>query len=342
MSEIKISGSYIDPRELFIAGIDTPPEGFDITRIAHLEDTVHNAESLDCDHMRGMIQSVEAHGVKTPVPVAVFRYGKSERLRVAIDGRSRVKAQREVNARLRKRGTDEKAIPLCPYIVDSDETTDLDPVIANEQRRVDGPIAKAQIAATMRKRHRSTEDILATVRACDGSPLTNRTLANYERLLKLPLELQAAVASGVMAATVGYELAKLPHEAALAAWRESGPKATVKDFKEAAASAPTNGTPPKPRTPSASTAGEGPTRRQLAALAERIRPVDPEKRGPRTPEEIETDARDTIVAAVLDWAAGALPTKRLAEVDEYIGGEAIKVMAPPTPKAPARIGKEVM
>jgi len=159
---------------------------------------------VDNDPLESLIASIEYKGVVEPL--IVWKDPETGDVCV-LDGRQRVKAAREANKRLRKRG---EPIKLVKAIVERGDPKALfaTMIVANEGRTDPTPTERAKLAQRLLEQG-YTEDVIAVILHC-----SNSAVKNYLALLDCPADVRKAVESGKLPATRAYELSKLePAEA---------------------------------------------------------------------------------------------------------------------------------
>lgn len=193
-AEGKFAGVLKRPETIMIVGLDVP-----VSTCEELADP----DRLDLERDPGfapLVESVYRHGIRTPVTVR--KIGEHV---LAVDGRRRIRAAREANARLEKEGEERRV--LCPCIPDKADGLEgsLDTlVIANEHRREDSVVARARKAQRLREAKRPEDEIAAQL------GVSKMTLSNWRALLQVEPKLLARVESGKIPVAVGYQLGKLP------------------------------------------------------------------------------------------------------------------------------------
>lgn len=175
----------IHPSHALIPGIDHCPE------VPGLEDPDRADGALDMH----LVNSIGLYGVQVPIVLALV-----DGHHVVVDGRQRVMAAREC-VRLGLTGIQ------LPYVLHDPSTSGASPevsmVLANEGRRVDGPMAKARKAAKLAAMGYDIADIATAMHVSRASA------HNYLGLVHdLIPEAQAMVDSGRLPAATAYTLAK--------------------------------------------------------------------------------------------------------------------------------------
>lgn len=148
------------------------------------------------------VASIREVGVK--IPVTVWRDPETG-ITCVVDGRGRVKACREANKLLVAAGLPARMVPAIVGKGDA-KTAMGTMVLANEGRKEPTAIGRAHMAKRLLESGYSEPEVGMLLH------VSRSGLRNYMSLLEMPLVVQKAVADGRVAATLGYELAKLPPE----------------------------------------------------------------------------------------------------------------------------------
>jgi ParB-like chromosome segregation protein Spo0J len=297
----KLGGGHCDPHDLIIVGLDDLPAGLNPNAVEDLADPERTKEAPN----EGLITSIMAHGVVTPVVVREHKlsgtYG-GKRVRVVVNGRQRVMATRLANKRLADK-RDDNAIRV-PYVLRDYGGADASGIVilANEHEKRNGPIARARDAQRLIARGKTREEVQSYFASRDGRPFSRGTLDNMLKLVSLPAATQAAIESGAMPLTVGYELATAPpavvESATAAAVAGNAPRA--EDVRASKGPKPQA----KPRAPRSGSTK--PTPSMLQTLLEKTTPTD------RDVEEGEVSESDYTAYAILTWITTG-DTEELAE-----------------------------
>lgn len=162
--------------------------------VADKDDPLYD-ERIELPLDERFVHNIMWRGVMQPVAIT-----KDKRV---VYGRQRVRGAIEANKRLKQQGKEPMRIKAEVYRGTND--TDLFGVIVseNEQRRDDGPLAKARKAQRMKQFHATDEEI------CAAFGVTKQTLRNWEALIDLPKTIQKAVDKHEINASSALQLAKL-------------------------------------------------------------------------------------------------------------------------------------
>lgn len=183
---------HYDPNEPKIIGLDTK-DGPD----HELYD-----ERIDLPVDESMVLNIMAIGVKEPI---VLRKGPEGRVEV-VDGRSRLRAAREANKRLKKLG--EEPLYVAGVFESGDEVHLQGVMISlNEIRRDDNTVVKA--TKCLRLLGRNGNDIKA---AAERFGVTTAAIKNWIKIGELTPKVKAAVAKGDISASAAAELHGLEKE----------------------------------------------------------------------------------------------------------------------------------
>lgn len=224
---------HLDPSKIVIVGLDDDdgPEH-------ELYD-----ERIKLPLSESMILSVMALGVQQTVRVSV-RNG----VPLVVDGRQRVRAAREANARLAAAGE-----PLLTVKVEGENYAKVSPerlmstmVALNEIRRDDDVLVKAAKADRMRARGIPDKDIAVAF------GVTTQTIGVWAKIAALAPETKKAVRDGELSAAAAAQLAGMPREeqkaklSELLADASSGVKPTVERARAKARPTADGDAPTKP------------------------------------------------------------------------------------------------
>jgi ParB family chromosome partitioning protein len=175
----------------------------DLVLVTDEKSPLYDARVLD-EPSEEMILNIMFYG---PIePVVTVKNTETGKYEVA-DGRTRVKACREANKRLKKRGGEPWLMPFLVKRTDAGGAVGL-MVTLNEQRRDDTPLNRAHKAAKMLE-HGKTEEEVAL-----AFGLSVSSVKNLIKLVDAPAAVRNAVQTGKITASEGYKLSKLePGEA---------------------------------------------------------------------------------------------------------------------------------
>lgn len=168
-----------------------------------------------------LVLSVMEHGIRQPV--VVRRNGPLFEVQ---DGRQRVRAAIEANARFKKNKSDQKVLVPLMMSKDDDQEAACIMVALNEIRTQDTPMVKA------RKAKRLLDQGVAEATAARQFGLSIPAFNQLLTLLDTDKSVQNAVDQGQVAVTAASKLAALPREEqkqAMEDLKASGKKATVKN-----------------------------------------------------------------------------------------------------------------
>lgn len=184
----RLNAFGLDPDEVVIVGLDDG-EGPD-----HPLYDERVALPLD----EALVRNIMVFGVIEPIVVR-----KNGTFVEVVDGRQRVRAAREANARLREQGSEPLAVPAVVKRGDSGQIMGI--MLSTFLRQDDTPIAKAQKVA----RYLDTGKSEAEAALVYG--VSAQTIRNWMALLELAPAVQAAVTAGQIGAVAALELRDLPH-----------------------------------------------------------------------------------------------------------------------------------
>lgn len=293
----RVNGAFDLPERILIVGVDPiPPEIAEA--VSHLEDP-----ERDFAPDPGLVSSIAAHGVRKHVPVMTFKLARAweapwgpvrsgDRVRVAIDGRQRIRATRLVNIKYK----DDYPRRVGYYVVNDSDL--MDPTIHNEFARVDSIMAKARKVKRLMGRGLSIPQIATGFGDGHGSIVSEATIRNWILLTTLTPAEQAAIDAGTMTPTEGYDLAR---------GRKNGKGSAPESEEEE------EGDDKPTRTPSK----RPPTPKKIRALLEALTPGT----------EDAFDPAIDAAGAVLRWVLGEEPDC----ADEFIQTAMTKGKAPAAP-----------
>ncbi len=205
-----------NPRELTIIGRDTKHK-----RGEHPLWDERAAREVD----EAMVCNIMVYGVIEPV--TVVRDGDGFNV---VDGRGRVMAAREANKRLKKQGSKELRIPVL--MRDGDDSRLFGVMVsANEHRRADDVLVKAQKAGRMLDFDATEEEV------ANAFGVTVATVRGWKLLLSASPRVQKAITAGAISSTAATALARLPRDKQdeqLSKLTKNGQKPTVRDAEKAA------------------------------------------------------------------------------------------------------------
>ena len=175
----------------------------ELVLVTDKKNRLYDARVLD-EPSEEMILNIMFYG---PIePVIVVKNTETGKYEVA-DGRTRVKATREANKRIKKRGGEPWPMPFIVKRVDDGTAVGL-MVSLNEQRRADTALNRARKAAQMIEHGKTEEEVGVAF------GLSVASVKNLIALLDAPAVVRHAVEAGKISTTDGYKLAKLePAEA---------------------------------------------------------------------------------------------------------------------------------
>lgn len=127
-----------------------------------------------------LVASIMSVGIRTPVVV-------TQSFSI-VEGRQRVKATIEANARLAKAKSETEI--LVPFVFERTDTPEITMIAGNEWRQDDGVVAKARNADALRAMGHTPAQIQGTF------GVSKQTLGNWSKLLKLPAPILAQVEAG--------------------------------------------------------------------------------------------------------------------------------------------------
>jgi ParB family chromosome partitioning protein len=205
----------MDPDDIWIVGLDTEDGE---------EHPLWDPRSmLPVDD--NLVKNIIAYGVLEPITVI-----KDGEMAQVVYGRQRVKAAREANKQLRKKGFEPIKVP-CQYKRVPDEGELMGMMISeNSLRQSESPMDNARKLARYLSTGKTEQDAAITF------GVTQTTIRNYLTLLDLDKGVQKLVEGGTMSASAAQPLAKLPRKEQMEEAKkliESG-KATTRGAKSAA------------------------------------------------------------------------------------------------------------
>lgn len=163
----------------------------------------------DLPPQEDLVQSIMLFGVKQTIIIK-----KEAELVYVVDGRQRVLACREANARLRKLGQPEKRVPAILQVGSEADVVE-SMILTNEHRLDDTTMAKAEKAARYIASGRTEKE--AAVLFGVAVP----TVKAWLKLLDLSAPVRRAVDEGKIAASAAARLASLPRDEQKAALSEA-------------------------------------------------------------------------------------------------------------------------
>lgn len=184
----RLNAFGLDPDDVVIVGLDDG-EGPD-----HPLFDERVALPLD----EALVRNIMVFGVIEPIVVR-----KNGTFVEVVDGRQRVRAAREANARLREQGSEPLNVPAIVRRGDNGQIMGV--MLSTFLRQDDTPIAKAQKVA----RYLDTGKSEAEAALVYG--VSTQTIRNWLALLELAPRVQAAVTAGQIGAAAALELRDLPH-----------------------------------------------------------------------------------------------------------------------------------
>lgn len=227
----RLNGFRFYPEDLVIVGGDGPSDVSEKTEDGETHFLMDERVKLPLSEE--FVRNVMTLGVKKPV--LVTKIGSDA---YVVDGRQRVRAAREANARLAKMGE-----PLlrvgCVQQAGEEPLVMMVGISTNEFNFEDTPLNKARKAQRLRDRGLDEDEIAMAF------GVTTKALSNWEKLLSLSEPVKKAVQKGTVSASAAAQLHDLPAaeqktqlDALVAAAKANGGKApTIKDAKAAARTA---------------------------------------------------------------------------------------------------------
>lgn len=209
-AEGKFTGVIMDPTKILIVGLDTPDPTDPADPLFQLRDP----DRIKLD-VTDMAAAMVIHGWRGQA-VKVRKIGDHV---YAVDGRRRIRAAREANKALKKKGADYLIqVEAIPERANDLLTT---VVVANEHRIDDSVLAKARKAERMGLLNQTPEQIAAAF------GVSKMTLVNWANLLKCHPKILAQVEAGKLNPTICYELGKLPQDEQLKAIEQAKAEAAA-------------------------------------------------------------------------------------------------------------------
>jgi ParB family chromosome partitioning protein len=175
---------YMNPDNLKIVGLDIEEEG----------SPLYDERAL-WDPSEAMVRNIMVYGIQQPV---IVRIEAGEYY--VVDGRQRVKAARVAAQRQEAAGEHMVKVP-CITVIGEDARVSGIMVSTNELRKDDDMLGKARKAARLLDLTGDKD----TVALAFG--VSSKTIDNYLKLLQASPEVHAAVADGVLSASVAIDLA---------------------------------------------------------------------------------------------------------------------------------------
>lgn len=221
----RLNAFAFDPDRLVIIGVDTTDDDTHPLYDPRVEDCVEGNEDFEA-----LVESVAAHGILQPIRVFKDATDPKYPCAIVVDGRRRVLAARAAAMRT----STAIAVPAVRQSEDEDKALFASMVTANELRVDDDPMAKAAKLERFVNNHGASMKDAAL-----AFGVTEQTIRNWKRLLRLSPKVRAAVSAGKIKATAAGKLANLApieQDARLAELLRNGKKATVKAAEAKAAS----------------------------------------------------------------------------------------------------------
>jgi ParB family chromosome partitioning protein len=225
----RLNGFFLDPDEIVLVGGNGPNDVPKTAELAHLYDKrVHDKPD------EGMVRNMMVYGVIEAVKVQKIVSDDGENRAYVIDGRGRVIAAREANVRLRREG---KEPILVPIVLKTGDPSKLFGILisANENRRDDTPIAKAEKIAQFMDMGRDEEA------AANAYGITVANVRQLLKLLDLAPKVQTMIKKGTLSASAATQLVKLPHAEQVTKAEEviaSGVKPTARNISRSTGNRP--------------------------------------------------------------------------------------------------------
>jgi len=159
-------------------------------------------ERVEMELDEALVRNIMEFGVIEPV--VVWKNPETSNVEI-VDGRQRVRAAIEANKRLKKAGCDPHMVPSIAKRA-TEAHTRAGIMVSTFIRQDDTPMGKAKKLARYLDLGRSEEQAAVTF------GISKSSVKNLLSLLETPKAVQKAVQNGTVAASVAYELAKLPAE----------------------------------------------------------------------------------------------------------------------------------
>lgn len=219
MGEQKLTGEWLDPSDdLFIYGSDPIPAGMNEDLLRPFADPHH----LKIPVPDWMIADAMRAGIHKPIEYVTVRYkhaGKDNRIKVVVDGRTRVRTARIVKAKQCAAGAHpDRTIKISGFL--RPEATSDHVVRGNLPMRTDGPMMLGRTIAQQKAFGKTDAQIQNLLRDAEGRDLSLTALRSYHSLTTLPGVIQDAIDAGEFLPAQAYEIAKIKDPAkALAAYQ---------------------------------------------------------------------------------------------------------------------------
>lgn len=174
----------------------------------------------------GLVRNIMVNGVIEPIVVTKAADGM-----LVVDGRQRVRAAVEANARLEKEGKEPLRVP-CVMRRGTEADLFGVSISANENRQDDTPLGRAEKANRLLNMSRSEDEVAVAF------GVTTQCISNWVKLLSTCSPVRKAVEQGKIAASAAIEMAGLPVEEQKSLLEEAvkastnGKRTTAKSVKE--------------------------------------------------------------------------------------------------------------